>query len=813
VRRISDAVMQPIEGQPGSSLTRREREVLELVALGLTNGAIARQLSLSRRTVEWHVERVLAKLGATNRMQAILEAGRAQLLHGAPAGAPARSHNLPVQVTSFVGRNTELSTVKSLLANTRFVTIVGAGGVGKTRLAVQVGAESLDTYPDGVWLADLAKISAPDSVVSEIAFALGVRPHAFSPVLDQVVAHLKRKHVLLIIDNCEHVRAQVSGFIDAVVKACPGVTVLATARERLRQTGEQIYRLPSLALPPDGEKLDAALALKFGAVALFLARASTSDGRFAITDDNVGAVVGICRHLDGIPLAIELAAARVAALNVYQLLDMLSKELRLLKADGRTSPARHRTMRAALDWSYDLLTENERRLFRRLAVFRRGWVLQAASVVADGLLDEFAFFDTMASLVDKSLVALEYRGPSQRYRLMEPLRQYALELLKEHGELEATARSHAGYFAAWARREGSKYQQISDLLFVATIEEEVDNIRAALEWALVLANDIVLGAEIVSSLGGFWFTQHYHEGLRWLDRAQAAVTYEEHPALSAGIAVHRMRAYVQTDLNEALRIGEEAERPVRALGQGVPLARFAIFYGLSLMAANRLNQAEAIFQEALEVAERSDDHYRIQFYLWGLARLNRKRGKIDVARAFSMRMAQAHERYQLPDDRNRWAILSERACSEEADGRLERAIELCREAYGGTQATRDVTGGVQAEYYLGVLLLRSGAVDEARMHGRSVLTVGREELLPLGVYSALQLLAGVATYCKRYDLSARLLGFAEPRLSATALHADVDPEWFLQPLREHFGVSTLAELMAEGAAWSQDRAIEEASTV
>jgi tetratricopeptide (TPR) repeat protein len=231
------------------------------------------------------------------------------------------------------------------------------------------------------------------------------------------------------------------------------------------------------------------------------------------------------------------------------------------------------------------------------------------------------------------------------------------------------------------------------------------------------------------------------------------------------------------------------------------------------MAANRFNQAEAIFQEALEVAERSDDHYRIQFYLWGLARLNRKRGKIDVARAFSMRMAEAHERYQLPEDRNRWAILLERACSEEADGRLERAIELCKEAYGGTQVTRDVTGGVQAEYYLGVVLLRSGAVDEARMHGRSVLTVGREELLPLGVYSALQLLAGVATHCKRYDLSARLLGFAEPRLSANALHPDVDPEWFLQPLREHFGVSTLAELMAEGAAWSQDRAIEEALAV
>lgn len=804
--------MQPIEGQPGSSLTRREREVLELVALGLTNSAIARQLSLSRRTVEWHVEHVLRKLGATNRLEAILKAGRAQLLKTNPAVAPDRAHNLPVQLTSFVGRNTELSTIKSLLPNMRFVTIVGAGGVGKTRLAIQVGAESLDTYPDGVWLGDLAKVSARDAVISEIAVVLGVRPHGFSPVLDQVLAHLKRKRALLIVDNCEHVGDQASSFIDAVVKTCPGVTVLATSRQSLRQTGEQVYRLPSLALPSELEKLDVELALKFGAVALFLARASTSDASFAITNNNVGAVVEICRRLDGIPLAIELAAARVAAMNVTQVLDTLSKEVRLLKRDDGT--ARHRTMREALDWSYNLLTENERSLFRRLAVFRRGWTLQAASVIADEFLDEFALFDTMASLADKSLVAVEYRGSSQRYRLMEPVRQYALELLKERGELHEAGRQHARYFAEFAKHEGGKWLKIPDTEFVETIEEEIDNVRAALEWTLARSNDPVLGAQIASALGGFWFTQYYHEGLRWLETAQAATSYKEQPALSVDLALHRMRAYGQIDLAHTLRIAEEALAAARVLGEERPLVRLGMFRGMALVNAGRFDEAEVVLSEALDLAQRVDP-FRSQYILWGLTRLNRRRGDVEAAKDFADRMIEAHEVSQLPGDRNRWIILSEHGRSlYELEGRLDYAIDECREALRGTQATNDALGAIQIEYLLGALLLCSGAADEARAHARRVLEMSEEQLLSHGFAPALQLFGGIATYEARYDLASRLLGFADVNLrNRQEMLVDVDPDWFLKPLRDQLGEQHLAELMAEGAAWSHERAIEEALTV
>ncbi|MBV8344572.1 MAG: hypothetical protein JO190_06220, partial [Candidatus Eremiobacteraeota bacterium] len=438
---------------------------------------------------------------------------------------------------------------------------------------------------------------------------------------------------------------------------------------------------------------------------------------------------------------------------------------------------------------------------------------QAASVVAEGLFDEFALFDTMMSLVDKSLVAVEYRGPSQRFRLMEPLRQYALALLKECGELEATALQHALYFSTWTQREGSKYQQVPDLTFVATIEEEIDNIRAALEWALVKGNDPVLGAELASNVGGFWFTQHYHEGLRWLEAAGAAVTYEGQMALSVRIAIFRMRAFIQTDLNKTLQIGEAAEGSVRALGDGVVFGRFAVFYGGALVQVDRLDEGEAILQEGLAWSERLDDPYRIAFILLNLARLNRKRGRLDVARALSRRMVEVYERCAPSGDRNRWIVWSQRASFEEYDGRIGRAIELCREAYGDTELAKDTVGGVQIEYYLGVLLLRSGNLDEARLHGRSVLSIGREEALPHAIDRAIQLLSGVAAHTGRYELAAGLLGYADPRLSQGDFMLDVDRDWFLQPLRAHFGDTVLAQLMAEGAAWTQARAIEMASAV
>jgi predicted ATPase len=394
------------------------------------------------------------------------------------------STNLPGQTTSFIGREVELGELKVLLAKSRLVTIVGAGGLGKTRVAVHLGAELVHQFDDGVWFADLATTTGEDAVVTEIASAFGVKSSGFSALLEHVVAHLKHKRLLLVLDNCEHVVAEAARVVDAIIEACPRVTILATSRERLGSHGEQVYRLPSLAVPASGEKPEPDDALKFSAVALFIARASASDAHFALTDANVGAVVEICRHLDGIALAIELAAARVTTLNVHQLLERLRKEFRLLKGDDRKVHARYQTMRATLDWSYEWLSAAEKALFRRLGIFRGGWTLESIRAAGvDEALDEFAVLDQLWPLVNKSLVAVEFRAQSQRYRLMEPLRQYALELLKEHAELDATAHHHARFFTQFGRQAGSKWLQVSELTFLANIEEEIDNIRAALDWA------------------------------------------------------------------------------------------------------------------------------------------------------------------------------------------------------------------------------------------------------------------------------------------------------------------------------------------
>lgn len=724
------------------------------------------------------------------------------------------THNLPRRRTSFVGRDEELAEIKTLLTKSQVVTIAGTAGVGKTRAALQVAADLLDGSSDGVWFVDLARVAGGDYVISEIASVFGIKSQGDRPLLDQVVFHLRHKRLLLLLDNCEHVVAEASSAIAAIIKRCEHVTVLATSREKLNVQGEQVYRLPSLAVPPSNGELRVEDALRFSAVALFVARASASDARFTFTVDKARDVADICRRLDGIALAIELAAARITVLNVNELSRRLDERFRLLTGGDRTANPRQRTMRAAIDWSYETLSPEESALFRRLSIFQGGWTLEAASAVCSaGTLDEIGIIEKLSSLVDKSLVTVDFRARSQRYRLLESLREYGVERLKENAELDAAARRHAQHFAEFGRRAAQSWRNVKESTWVGRIEEEIDNIRAALEWSLVRRNDPVLGAELAECLWAFWFGRQYSEGRRWMELAQSAVTAETHPALSVAIALAMLRLlYVTGSRAEIWQIGEQVLRDARALGDERILKRALYYWGEGLIIENRLDEAEPFLKEALELAQRLGDRYRVAPRLQALSRLYRKQGKLDLSREFLSRAMQLYEK--APYERNKVLALIDHASLERQEGNLARASELATQAHRMAQLLSDPALEVIAEYNVAFYHVLLGRLADAKAFARSSFKASCEKQFMFGIPCATQVLVGVAIREGDFDSAARLLGYAKANFPELMLsrdaYIDMDREWLLQPLRDHFGEDRLARLMAEGAMWSEDQAIEEA---
>ena len=395
---------------------------------------------------------------ATERLRDEVVSGEFPLAPSSTAGLiqeerPLESsrHNLPASRTSFVGREREMLEVKRALAMTRLLTLTGTGGSGKTRLALEVARSLVGAYPDGVWLLELAPLSEGASVPQAVARALGVRERPGEPLTDTLAEVLRTKRTLLVLDNCEHLVEDVAQLVDVLLDSCPGVRVLATSREPLGIAGEMKWLVSSLSVPDLRQVLTAGELESYESVRLFVERARYRNPAFALTPQNTQAVARICERLDGIPLAIELAAARVG-LSVEQIATRLDDSLKLLTTGSRTASARQRTLRGALDWSYDLLSEPERVLFGRLSVFAGGWTLAAAEAVASGEgVREDGVLDLLSNLVNKSLIVAEATGKGRvRYRMLEPVRQYSSKHLEESGEVEAIRRAHSGFFLALA---------------------------------------------------------------------------------------------------------------------------------------------------------------------------------------------------------------------------------------------------------------------------------------------------------------------------------------------------------------------------
>jgi predicted ATPase/DNA-binding SARP family transcriptional activator/DNA-binding CsgD family transcriptional regulator len=461
---------------------------------------------------------------STRRLHDEIAAGRlpSALTNDIVRGGPTEStkHNLPMQRTSFVGRERVMVEVKRTLAMTRLLTLTGAGGTGKTRLALEVARDVVGAYPDGVWLVELAPLSKPGLVAQEVAGTLGVQERPEEQLVDTLVEELTGKKMLMVLDNCEHVIEEAARLVDTLLASCPCLGVLVTSREPLSVSGEVNLAVPPLSLPVamNGEAIADAL-MGYEAVRLFADRARLRLLDFEVTQENAQAVARVCRKLDGIPLAIELATARMGVLAVEQVAQRLEVSLDVLKGNSRSAAPRQRTLKATLDWSYDLLSEAERALLQSLSVFAGGWTLEAAETVCSGGGGEQeAVLDLLGALVDKSLVVAGVStGGAVRYKMLEPVRQYAAEKLEKSGEADNERDRHTEFFAMLSEEAEAGLLGAEQGLWLDRLQTEHDNIRAALSWALE-SGDTALGLRIAGSLLEYWGARgHYEEGRGWLE--------------------------------------------------------------------------------------------------------------------------------------------------------------------------------------------------------------------------------------------------------------------------------------------------------
>src|SRR5690349_7823711 len=469
------------------------------------------------------VRRILAADGGEHWIETLPRRGYRfvgpvkKLTNDWPVSPVTRRSNLPAPHTSFVGRERELVELKRLLPAKRLITIIGTGGIGKTRLALQVAAEVVDAYRDGVWLAELASIREPALVPTTVGQVLGLTEKTSKPSMDSLLTHVRSRQILLFLDNCEHLIDACARLVEAVLREAKAATVIATSREPLRLPGEQTYSLHSLSLP-SAHSTDTIRGSE--AVQLFVERTQHQLPDFELTREREPAVAGICIHLDGIPLALELAAARARSLSVEQINARLSDRFRLLTGGSRTALPRQQTLRATLDWSYDLLAEDERAILRRISIFPATFTVEAASAVAsDERIDEYAVIDLVSQLVSRSLVIADMKIGETRYRLLETIRAYAREKLVETGELDAIGRRHARFFRDFFESALDDRLRKAAVAWRAKYVPELDNVRVALDWAFD-AGDSATSVALAGGAGELWgMLGLFGEGVRRLENA------------------------------------------------------------------------------------------------------------------------------------------------------------------------------------------------------------------------------------------------------------------------------------------------------
>ena len=517
--------------------------------------------------------------------------------------------NLPAPITTFIGREREQSEVVNLINKHRLVTLTGSGGVGKTRLSIKVGEQILGNYTDGVWLVELAALSNPALIAQSFAALFGLTTQSTISFTELLINFLWAKSSLLIVDNCEHLLDACANLIDALLKSCPHLKILATSREPLCITGEAIYIVPSLELPNLQQLINT--FRDFESVRLFEERAQLIQFDFSLTLENAASVAQICQRLDGIPLAIELAAAKVGILSTEQIAKQLDESFNVLTGGSRAALPRHQTLRASMNWSWGLLTEAEQTLMRQLSVFAGGWTLEAAQTVCDG--DVFELFN---SLLQKSLIVRNQEtGGERRYRFHETIRQYASEKLGEAGEGESMRKRHRDWFLAWVE---STDPRDTNVAWLNLIESEHDNLRAALVWSQA-TQEFEIAARIAFALTEFWHIRGYwQEGRKWLEsglnrrEVLSKIVLAKTLFHTCGFAVRF------GDYQTAETYSKESVALFRELGDKHNLAQALRGLGEVYMNANEREHSKPCFEEAMTLFQEVGDKRGILSMLFGL---------------------------------------------------------------------------------------------------------------------------------------------------------------------------------------------------
>jgi predicted ATPase/Tfp pilus assembly protein PilF len=653
---------------------------------------------------------------------------------------PPRNHNLPAQLNSFIGRAAELAKLRELLSASRLVTLTGTGGTGKTRLSIQAAYELAPEYPDGIWLVELAPLSDPARVPQAVASVLGVKEEAGRPVTEALVRYVRDRRMLLVLDNCEHVLASCAHLAKELLQSGAGLRVLASSREPLHVAGESVYPLPALAIPAERE--NAAALVNFDSVRLFLDRATAVQPAFQM-NGNAAAIIAICRRLDGIPLAIELAAARVGSLPVERIAARLSDALAVLKGGDRTTQSRQQTLRASIDWSYDLLEIPERELFRRLAVFAGGWTPEAAEAVcAGGDVAKADVVDLLTRLTEKSLVDLDANG--DRYRLLDTVRQYAQELLTACGEQDTVRNAHLVFYGALAAQARQAITGPHQGPWLARLDAERENILSAHLWCDHAADGAKLGLQLMRDTKAYWIVR----GLLGLGHSLVAD------------AIARPGA------------GARDEARCRALFDAGQLAFFMGRYG----------EAQRHLEESLVVARALKNRQRVAAALQPLGMACLGQGHLETARAHLEEALEAAR--ALDSQRDLAAAMNAMGAFHRVRGNLDDARTLYDQAVALFAAQGDHESRAIGMLNLAMVAIQRGSRAPARAILVEVIELSESVGLPRVGLCAIEACAGFAAAGGDFQRAARFYGMAEAQNGSTGLHRDPADEAFLEPLME-----------------------------